>query len=353
MLGQDIVYAVTGSQVKTPKHIGLAVTLHHLTGSKEVVMGCASNDDVMIVNTAWAKGMTAGAEDTGIIVPSNKSPGLLVQFAANNNDLYEQTLGGYQRTTHETTVAVYQRQLFGPPPPPPPKAHADHSAKRRPLEQPVKGQVIEECSIGGKRPAVTTFVGKARESCLIPQEESSQSMVKKDLAWFLLGRILNSAQLASCNRKEVSGKRTVFIESGIYGSSSTAALLQGKSYNRGVKKHNLSMEALLRLQWLAFLVWIKKEEETSAEENGLCNFQLINATIQRYMQATLQKRKDAYLVLCNTTQDVDTLLRRFKESKSSKLFRFWDDNIKMVLLLLKFISAKRKGNWQLHLAATV
>ena len=37
MLGQDIIPAATNSQVKTPKHIGLAVTIHHLTGSKEVV----------------------------------------------------------------------------------------------------------------------------------------------------------------------------------------------------------------------------------------------------------------------------------------------------------------------------
>ena len=37
MLGQDIIHAATNSQVKTPKHIGLAVTIHHLTRYKEAV----------------------------------------------------------------------------------------------------------------------------------------------------------------------------------------------------------------------------------------------------------------------------------------------------------------------------
>ena len=38
MLGQHVIHATNNSQVKTPKHIGLAVTIHNLTGSKEVVI---------------------------------------------------------------------------------------------------------------------------------------------------------------------------------------------------------------------------------------------------------------------------------------------------------------------------
>ena len=37
MLGQSIIHSVNNSQVKTPKHIGLAVTIPNLTGSKEVM----------------------------------------------------------------------------------------------------------------------------------------------------------------------------------------------------------------------------------------------------------------------------------------------------------------------------
>ena len=102
MLDQDITHAATNSQVKTPKHIGLAFTIHHLTGSKEVMtllnrMGhCSSYDDVEIVNTAWAREKEA----------SNITPGLFVQFAANNDDSNEETLDRKQ-TTHATMLVVY------------------------------------------------------------------------------------------------------------------------------------------------------------------------------------------------------------------------------------------------------
>ena len=129
MLGQDIIHAATNSQVKTPKHIGLAVTIHHLTGSKEVVtllnrMGqCSSYDNVEIVNTAWAREMVARSQQTGVI-PSNITAGPFVQFAAHNNDFNEETLDGKQ-TPHATTLVVYQRQPFEPQLPP--KIQADHS----------------------------------------------------------------------------------------------------------------------------------------------------------------------------------------------------------------------------------
>jgi len=34
----------------------------------------------------------------------------------------------------------------------------------------------------------------------------------------------------------------------------------GKSYNRGIHAHKLSMEALFRLLWQAFLEWLSKQD---------------------------------------------------------------------------------------------
>ena len=49
-----------------------------------------------------------------------------------------------------------------------------------------------------------------------------------------------------------SGLEDVSIESGLYRTSSTMALLQGKSYNSRIKGHKLIMEKLLHLKWDAF-----------------------------------------------------------------------------------------------------
>ena len=48
-----------------------------------------------------------------------------------------------------------------------------------------------------------------------------------------------------------SGIADLLIESGKYESTSTSILLKGKSYNRGVRAHNIVMEALFRLQLCA------------------------------------------------------------------------------------------------------
>lgn len=93
MLGQDIVHAVSHGRVKTPKQVRLAVTVHHLTGSKQMVtllnkMGhCSLYDDVEVINTSLAREITARSEDLGVVLPSNISPGTFVQFAGDNNDL--------------------------------------------------------------------------------------------------------------------------------------------------------------------------------------------------------------------------------------------------------------------------
>ena len=113
MIGQDMVHTAMHSRVKTPKHIGLAVTVHHLTGSKQIVtllnkMGnCSSYDDVEVINTGLAGEIKAKADEVGVIIPSNISRGVFVQFAADNNDLNEETPDGKQ-TTHATTIVAYQ-----------------------------------------------------------------------------------------------------------------------------------------------------------------------------------------------------------------------------------------------------
>ena len=80
------------------KHIGLAVTVHHLTGSRQTVtllnkMGhCSSYDDVEVVSTSLAMEINARSEEHGIVEPSNISPGIFVQFSGDTNDLNEETL---------------------------------------------------------------------------------------------------------------------------------------------------------------------------------------------------------------------------------------------------------------------
>lgn len=58
---------------------------------------------------------------------------------------------------------------------------------------------------------------------------------------------------------EDSGLADLLVESGVYGFSTAANLLKGKSYNRGVRGHKLVMEALMRLQWQETCKWLSQK----------------------------------------------------------------------------------------------
>ena len=83
-----------------------------------------------------------------------------------------------------------------------------------------------------------------------------------------------------------SGLEDVFIESGLYGSSSTMALLYGKSYNRGIRGHKLIMEALLCLKWDAFCSWVSERGGGEVKSEGGLILNLVDSVIERYRTAT-------------------------------------------------------------------
>ena len=77
-IAQDIIYGVSTRRKWTPKHIGLALTLHQKTTSRKLVSlfnqagHCLSYKQLMTVDTAFAE-CTLGAldENTGAVTPPN------------------------------------------------------------------------------------------------------------------------------------------------------------------------------------------------------------------------------------------------------------------------------------------
>ena len=146
-----------------------------------------------------------------------------------------------------------------------------------------------------------------------------------------------------------SGLQDVFIESGLYGSSSTRHYCKEKSYNKGIRGHKLVMEVLLRLKWDAVCFWVSKGGGGGVESKGGSILNLVNSVIKCYRTATTaEEKKEAYLLLCNTANPVEDLLTWFIQISSSKLFKFRDKYIEMILLLLEFTRAEREGDWELH-----
>ena len=132
-IAQDIIHCSSNSRTKLPKHISLALCVHHLTSSRLLVtllnkMGhCCSYDEMRATDTSIASEVLAKAQEYGTVVLTNIVPGPFLQLAADNTDINEETLDG-KNTTHATSMVVFQRRPFGPEPPP--IKLANHSDRR-------------------------------------------------------------------------------------------------------------------------------------------------------------------------------------------------------------------------------
>ena len=75
---------------------------------------------------------------------------------------------------------------------------------------------------------------------------------------------LSKCYLAIVGKKYRSfGLENNLIESGAYAAGTTSMLMNGRSYSRGVRLHELCFEALFRLLWKTFLTWHAQREEES------------------------------------------------------------------------------------------
>ena len=129
MLAQYVVHRATHARVNMPKHVALGIAVRHTKRLKQLFlwfseriphgiitmlsrMGqCSSYDDVEAMDTSITNATIAKSDIFRVVLPSNISTGVFVQVAGDKN---EDTLLGGMRTTHATTLILFQRGQFGP-----------------------------------------------------------------------------------------------------------------------------------------------------------------------------------------------------------------------------------------------
>ena len=114
-VAQDLVYCISGGKKWTPKHVGLACTLHQATRSKDLVRlfnkagHCLSYEQVLQVDTTLAESTAESLDPaTGAIIPPNLEANNFIHYTADNIDILDETLDG-KNTFHATQMAVWQR----------------------------------------------------------------------------------------------------------------------------------------------------------------------------------------------------------------------------------------------------
>ena len=100
-VAQDLVYKDSKCRKLTPKHVGLRLTLHQGTRSKDQINlvhaagHCISYDQVRRIDTSVAKlELQSFVDNDNVSVPLNIEPTKFFQFSADNIDIIEETLDG-------------------------------------------------------------------------------------------------------------------------------------------------------------------------------------------------------------------------------------------------------------------
>ena len=85
---------------------------------------------------------------------------------------------------------------------------------------------------------------------------------------------------------EASGMEDIFIESGVFASSSIPRICNGKAYNRGLRAHKLLYECMYRLLWQAFSTYVKEKDMLDAP---LLNIELAENSLKQCRQGFVDK----------------------------------------------------------------
>lgn len=113
-IAQDVIYVASGGKTLTPKHVGLASTVHHATRNKGLVQllhtagHCASYETVERVETTIAKQeIDRWKENGNLVIPHNLVSDKFIQFAADNINISIETLDG-KGMFNATQYAAFQ-----------------------------------------------------------------------------------------------------------------------------------------------------------------------------------------------------------------------------------------------------
>ena len=147
-------------------------------------------------------------------------------------------------------------------------------------------------------------------------------------------------------RFQDGGLRDLCVESGVIAEGSIAGVMEGRKYNRAVRLHKLVYEALMRLAWKSFLLWLKEKHPTemSHMEEALRRIDSFQGDI---CQASLTEllENDSFTL---TQQLFQVYLDSLRNQQG--LSAFWMSYLDMTDIMLGLIRASREGNWMLHLA---
>ena len=133
-----------------------------------------------------------------------------------------------------------------------------------------------------------------------------------------------------------SGFEEILVESGLLGACTIKQVLSGNAYNKGVRCHKLSLQALWQILVPSLLAVCKEHDRKYHDDIALL----------------IDDKSDNIVKLLSLLAEerFQTVLSSFIDMRSKDVnFYFWWNYMQMVQILQLFIRAQRDGNWDLHI----
>ena len=186
-LGQDLVYMSSSGKCRTPKHLGLGISLHQVTQSEAVVKlinrfgNCIGYDEVSRMDTCWSEEQI----NANSSLPVNMVPGKITRVAADNFNWATESLAGIHHDV--VNMALYQLCSdgdviggFG-------NTVRASKERRRALENDIRNKEMLRCpNIGGKQPHPQHLLRKIKLEWFLHCSKEHQNMRATDHAFILL-----------------------------------------------------------------------------------------------------------------------------------------------------------------------
>ena len=146
-----------------------------------------------------------------------------------------------------------------------------------------------------------------------------------------------------------SGLLEVWTESGVYGENTASNIIAAKSYNKAMRAHKLTYEAVWRIYQKLFLDWLhKKEVDTETIDQSLS---VLATGFQEQKEARELSQMFDDVADALKQKQILSLIEDFDKENQNPTFVYWRQYMRLVQVLLRFIRAEREGNWRLHLSS--
>ena len=181
-VGQDLVYMSSSGKCRTPKHLGLGISLHQITQSEAVFKlinrfgNCIGYDEVCRIDTCWLEEQIHANSSP----PVNMAAGKITRAAVDNFNQATESLDEIQHDV--VNMVLYELcsdEGFG--------NTLRVSKERKSLENDIRNKEMLRCpNIGGKQPHPQHLLRKITLEWFLHCSKEHQNMRALDHAFILL-----------------------------------------------------------------------------------------------------------------------------------------------------------------------